>query len=427
VTEERAVARATKVRGSLAVPGDKSTSHRALMLSALAAGPSVVRGLSPGDDVRATAAILTRLGARIHARGDAVTVDGPEAGLHASADALECANSGTTMRLMTGVVSAIDGSHVLTGDASLSRRPMDRVAVPLGLMGATVSGRGERVFAPLSVRGSSVLRAIEYHVPAPSAQVKSAVLLAGLSAGGHTVVSEDVRTRATTEDMLVHAGLTVHSVEVGAGRVVTLTPGRPQAREWLVPGDPSQAAFFLVLAAVHADAEVEVRDVLVAPERVGYLDVLSRMGAPVSREETTRGATLRGASAQLHATEVHAAEVPSVDEVPILMVAAAAATGVSVFRGVGELRVKESDRFVGSLALARALGCRAWSEDDDLYVEGLGSAGAFATFTLDAGLDHRMAMAAAVAMTAGAGGVVAGSDTVASSYPDFFTDLESLT
>jgi 3-phosphoshikimate 1-carboxyvinyltransferase len=427
VIDVQAVGRASTLRGSLRVPGDKSTSHRALMLSALAAGTSVVRGLSPGEDVRATATIVAQLGAHIESDGDSVTIEGPADGLHASRAPLDCANSGTTMRLIAGVVSAIPGSHTLVGDASLSRRPMDRVAAPLTLMGAAVSGQGVRVCAPLTITGSTALRAIEYHVPVPSAQVKSAILLAGLFAGGHSVVTEDVRTRATTEDMLVHAGVTVHSVEAGAGRTVTLTPGRPNARQWDVPGDPSQAAFFVVLALVHPDAEVEVRDVDVARERVGYLGVLQRMGARINVEHLNAGATLRGRSSPLHATEVHAHEVPSVDEVPILTVAAAAADGVSVFRDVGELRVKESDRFTGSMALARALGCNTWSEGDDLFIEGLGAASNFTSFTQTSSLDHRMVMAAAVAMTAGAGGVVEGAATVASSYPQFFADLASLT
>jgi 3-phosphoshikimate 1-carboxyvinyltransferase len=426
VSDARAVPRALTVRGSLRVPGDKSTSHRALMLSALAAGTSVVRGLSPGDDVRATAVIVAQLGADVDTDANVVTVRGPDEGLRVSREPLDCANSGTTMRLMAGVVSAVPGTHTLVGDASLSLRPMDRVAEPLALMGARVTGQGERVRAPLTVTGSAALRAIEYHVPVPSAQVKSAILLAGLFAGGHSVVTEAVRTRTTTEDMLVHAGLTVHSVEAGAGRTVTLTPGRPHAREWDVPGDPSQAAFFVVLAVVHPDAEATILDVDVSAERVGYLGVLERMGAEISVEPGDRGATLRARSSSLRATEVHAREIPSVDEVPILAVAAAAADGVSVFRDVGELRLKESDRFAGSVALASALGCRAWSEGDDLFIEGRGGASAFASFTQPASLDHRMVMAAAVALAAGAGGEVASPSAVASSYPQFFADLASL-
>ncbi|MFI5035782.1 MAG: 3-phosphoshikimate 1-carboxyvinyltransferase, partial [Acidimicrobiales bacterium] len=409
MTDGREVANASRVRGSLRVPGDKSTSHRALILSALAAGDSVVYGISPGADVRATARIVTQLGARVTEHDGVIRVAGPAEGLHASVTALDCGNSGTTMRLMAGVVSAVAGTHRLVGDESLSARPMDRVAVPLGLMGAAVTGPGDPLHAPLVVAGSTTLRAIEYHVPVPSAQVKSAVLLAGLSAGGHTVVVEDVRTRATTEDMLVHAGITVHVVEADRGRTVTVTPGRPHAHEWRVPGDPSQAAFFVVLGAVHPDADVELAGIDVAPERAGFLTVLTRMGADLSVEPGPNGATLHCRSAKLHATEVTAGEIPSVDEVPALTVAAAAARGVTVFRGVGELRLKESDRFAGSLALARCLGCTAWSEGDDLFVEGLDGAPAFARFSFHAGLDHRMAMAAAVAMTAGAGGVVEGA------------------
>ncbi|HVB69947.1 MAG TPA: 3-phosphoshikimate 1-carboxyvinyltransferase [Acidimicrobiales bacterium] len=427
MNDQREVVRAKRVRGTLNVPGDKSTSHRALILGALAQGTSVIHGLTTGQDVRATASIVSQLGARVVADEDVVSIEGPDGGLHVSSVPLDCVNSGTTMRLMSGVVSAIPGAHTLVGDASLSRRPMDRVAAPLALMGSRVLGHGERVTAPLTITAPLSLHGVEYDVPVPSAQVKSAVLLAGLFAGGHTVIHEGVRTRTTTEDMLVHAGVTVHSVESGDGRTVTVTPGRPQAREWLVPGDPSQAAFFVVLALVHPDAQVEIREVDFSPERVGYLDVLTRMGAHIEVERTDNGATLRASSTNLSATEVRAREVPSVDEVPILVVAAAAAHGVSVFHDVGELRLKESDRFGGSLALASALGCLAWGEGDDLYIEGLADASKFASFTQPASLDHRMVMAATVAMTAGRGGTIEGAATVASSYPRFFDDLAFVT
>ncbi len=300
----REVLAVSRVRGTMRVPGDKSTSHRALILSALASGRSVIRGLSAGEDVRATAQIMSRLGASVKADGAAVIVDGPDEGLRASVDQLECANSGTTMRLLAGVVSAIDGTHTLVGDASLSRRPMDRVAAPLALMGASVSGHGEHCHAPLTVSGSHGLRGVQYDVPVPSAQVKSAVLLAGLSAAGHTVVTEKVRTRSTTEDMLVHAGVALHSVDEGAGRRVTLTPGRPQPHDWDVPGDPSQAAFFVVLGLVHPDAEVVVRDVDASRERVGFVGVLERMGANLRVDSSDGALTLAAASSGLEATEV---------------------------------------------------------------------------------------------------------------------------
>lgn len=425
MSDAKLVAPARTLRGSLRVPGDKSASHRALMLSALADGQSTIVGLSWGQDVRATSMIVEHLGANCSFVAGHVVVEGPSAGLRASGSPLDCGNSGTTMRLMAGIVSGVAGSHVLVGDASLSKRPMDRVATPLRLMGAKVSGQGDHLTAPLSIEGQAALRAIEYHVPVPSAQVKSAVLFAGLQATGHTVVSENVRTRSTTETMMRHAGLTLHSVDQGEGRAVTLTPGRPAPTSWHIPGDPSQAAFFAVLGAIHSDASIDVVDIDNAPERVGFVAVLRRMGAILTWHDVD-AATLHSESAALIGTEVFAREIPSVDEVPVLTVAAAAAKGLSVFRDMSELRVKESDRFAGSMALAKALGCRVWSEGDDFFVEGLGSARAFQSFSLAGGLDHRMVMAGAVAALAGNGGTIEGAATVESSYPEFFNDVDAL-
>ncbi len=414
------------LRGEVRVPGDKSTSHRALMVSALANGESTIRGLSPGLDVAATSQIMEQLGAIRDDRDDVVTIVGPADGLHPSDAALDCGNSGTTMRLLSGVVSGVPGEHRLTGDASLSQRPMDRVAEPLSLMGSHFDGQGARICAPLRIVGTSALRGIDYEVPMASAQVKSAILFAGLRASSPTTVVEHVRTRPTTEEMLTRAGVAVSSIEGGAGRRVTIQPGRPLARNWLVPGDPSQAAFFAVLGCIHPDADIDVLDLDNARERVGFLGVLQRMGATMTLRNSDTMTSLTVRSSELTATEVHAQEIPSVDEVPVLVVAAAAAAGVSTFRDVGELRVKESNRFEGSLRLATKLGCRAWSEGDDLFVEGLGSATRFSTFELDAALDHRMVMASAIAGCAGAGCSIGTADTVASSYPRFFDDLERL-
>ena len=396
------------------------------MIAALASGESTIVGLSPGDDVAATSRIIVQLGATRRDDGGVVTVTGVSNGLRASAEALDCGNSGTTMRLMTGVVSAVTGQHMLIGDASLSRRPMDRIARPLALMGSVVEGSGSSVTPPLRVTGSNTLVGIDYVLPFASAQVKSALLFAGLSAAGETIVHEDVRTRSTTEEMFAFAGLDVRSLDRGDGRTVTLAPGRPRAIEWRVPGDPSQAAFFAVLGTVHLDAELAVSNVATSRERVGFVAVLRRMGGDVAFVEGTTSTSLHAKSSVLRATEVHAREIPSVDEVPALVVAAAAAIGVSAFRDMGELRVKESDRFQGSLALARALGCRAWSEGDNFFVEGLGSASRFEPFSVDASLDHRIVMASAVAGCAGAGCSISTAETVASSYPGFFEDLESL-
>jgi 3-phosphoshikimate 1-carboxyvinyltransferase len=414
-----------QLSGSIRVPGDKSTSHRALMVSALADGESTITGLSPGLDVAATSAIMKQLGAVRHDEGEVIHVTGPSDGLRATTAPLDCGNSGTTMRLLTGIVSVVPGVHHLTGDASLSLRPMDRVATPLALMGARVEGTGSRCVAPLHVTGAA-LHGVEYFVPMASAQVKSAILFAALSADGPTTVVENVRTRPTTEEMFTRAGVSVVSIEHGEGRTVTLHPGRPHAKSWTVPGDPSQAAFFAVLGAVHPDADIDIVDIDSAKERVGFVGVLQRMGATMTVRHENDVTSLRVRSSQLRATEIHAHEIPSVDEVPVLVVAAAAAEGESAFRAMGELRLKESDRFEGSLALARKLGCSVRVEGDDFFIAGLGDASHFSDFHLDATLDHRMVMASAVAGAAGSGSSISSADTVASSYPRFFDDLESL-
>jgi 3-phosphoshikimate 1-carboxyvinyltransferase len=417
---------APQLRGSVRVPGDKSASHRALMLSALAAGESSITGLSPGQDVAATSVIVGQLGAARRDGDGIIYIEGPEAGLRPASGNLDCGNSGTTMRLMSGVVSSIPGAHELVGDASLSARPMDRIATPLTQMGVVIEGDGPTVTPPLRVRSPEHLRATDYHVPVASAQVKSAILLAGLFADGPTHVREDVRTRRTTEDMMRQVGVVVDTRDVEKGREVTVHPGRPNRHDWIVPGDPSQAAFFAVLGAIHPDATLEVLSIDSAPERVGFVHVLERMGAKVSLTDHERYAVLHATSSELVAAEINSTDVPSVDEVPVLTVAACAAKGVSVFRKMSELRVKESDRFAGSMALAESLGCRVWHKDDDFFIEGLGSATHFKEFTLKSSLDHRMVMAAAVAGCAGNGATIEGASTVASSYPHFFRDLALL-
>ena len=419
------VIRQNRFSGTVRVPGDKSASHRAVLLSALADGASVITGLSKGEDVAGTAAIVEALGAIVERHGDEVHIDGPSHGLRAAQAPLDCGNSGTTIRLLSGIVSAIEGHHKLVGDPSLSKRPMDRVAIPLRQMGAAIQGVGDREVPPLSITGQPLF-GIDYEVPVPSAQVKSAVLLAGLFASGETIVRERMRTRTATEDMLRQAGVTVSSFDEGEGRVITLTPGRPTAQQWAVPSDPSQAAFFVVLGALAGDASIQILDVEAAPERIGFVPVLRRMGAQIVGDLSGATTTLTANSSNLTATEIHAREIPSVDEAPILAIAASAATGVTAFRDMGELRLKESDRFEGCLALARGVGAKAWSDGDDFFIEGLGSASSFLDFSIEAGLDHRIVMSAAVAGAAGNGATIAGADTVASSYPGFFDDLASL-
>jgi 3-phosphoshikimate 1-carboxyvinyltransferase len=413
--------------GTLRPPGDKSISHRAVLLAALAEGRSTIEGLSDGEDVARTIACVEALGAIVQmVDAGAAVVDGGRSRLSASDEILGCGNSGTTIRLVCGVAATIDGTHRLDGDASLRTRPMDRVATPLRAMGAEVAGVGEACTAPLEVRGGP-LRAIRYELPVASAQVKSAVLLAGLRGDGPTTVIEPVPTRAHTEEMLADAKARVEVSFRPDGRHTTVWPSALAPAQWHVAADPSQAAFFVVAAVLAAAGNVEVHDVHVGEERLGFVGALARMGAHVvTRVRRSNDGDLLASSSSLRSTEIRAEEIPSLDEVPILAVAAAAAEGTTTFRGVAELRVKESDRLSATARLVRALGATASIDGDDLAVTGVGSAQSFARLEFDAKGDHRMAMAAAIAATVGAGGVVAGFAGVATSYPGFLADLASL-
>jgi 3-phosphoshikimate 1-carboxyvinyltransferase len=417
--------------GTVAVPGDKSISHRALLLGAVAGGTSDVRGLSDGEDVARSAAAVRALGAVI----DGTRISGGPDRLRQPSGPLDMGNSGTTIRLLAGLVAGWDFEVVLGGDASLSTRPMDRVAVPLRLMGASVEGDGERCLPPLTVRGGS-LEAIDYTPPMASAQVKSCVLLAGLRAAGETIVREPVLTRRHTEEMLALCGAAVSEEDDDGTHVVRLHGGEIKPFELDVPGDPSQAAFWMVAACIVPGSDVTLERIYVGPGRRGFLDVLVRMGADIDEVAVTgpgdlaATATLRARYGPLRATRVEASEITGLDEVPVLAVAAACAEGSTIFSGVGELRVKESDRLAAVLALVRAFGGRAEADGDQLVVQGTPSlsAGAF-----DAAGDHRMAMAAAVAAAAvdgGAGGadasLISGFESVATSYPGFAGHLQYL-
>jgi 3-phosphoshikimate 1-carboxyvinyltransferase len=415
--------------GSLTVPGDKSISHRALLLAALAEGTSTITGLSSGDDVTRTRQAVAALGATVDTHGSSVTVTGGRSRLRPASDPIDLGNSGTGLRLLAGVVATLKGTTTLTGDDSLQGRPMDRVAEPLSLMGATVTGQGERRLPPLVVTGGA-LHSIQYTPPMASAQVKSAVLLAGIAADGETVVDEPVATRAHTEEMLAACGADIEFQRVGSGRIIRVRRSTLVAGQFTVPGDPSQAAFWLTGAVVVPGSLVTVTDVQLGIERLGYLGVLRRMGATVEVVEAGNGiGSITTYTCALHGTVVEAEEIPSLDEVPILAVAAASALGTTRFRHVGELRVKESDRLAGTVDLVRAFGGQAEADGDDLVVEGPGTplrAGRF-----DARGDHRMAMAAAVAGAASPAGTgvttISGWDSVATSYPGFADDLARLT
>jgi 3-phosphoshikimate 1-carboxyvinyltransferase len=426
------VAGGAPLLGTVVTPGDKSISHRALLLAALADGVTVISGLSDGADVAHTRAAVDALGAAVTDAPDgSVRVHGGRDRLHPPGHPVDCGNSGTGLRLLAGLVAGLEGDTVLTGDESLSARPMDRIAVPLAAMGATLEGRGAQCLPPLTVHGGH-LTGIDWSVPMSSAQVKSCILLAGLSAEGPTVVTEAVATRMHTEEMLAAAGVDVQVEPWGqGGRRITLQPGTPRAGEVVVPGDPSQAAFWVVAGCLVPGSTVTVARVYGGAERTGFVAVLQRMGADVVARPAAVGhgppvVDLVARASTLQGTEVAAAEIPSLDEVPALAVAAAAARGTTVFRDVGELRVKEVDRLAATAALVSAIGGRAEVVGDDLFVHG--TAGALRHAGTASGGDHRMAMAAAVAALAAGPGTstIDGFDAVDTSYPMFVSDLGRL-
>ena len=417
--------------GSTTVPGDKSISHRTLLIAALSEGTSTIVGLSGGDDVVRTRRAIEALGATVTDEGPggpgSVTVIGGRSRVAAPEDTIDLGNSGTGMRLLAGVVAAIPGTTRLTGDPSLCSRPMDRVASPLSLMGAVVEGVGERCLPPLTVTGGSLV-GIDYTPPMASAQVKGAVLFAGLDADGETVLREPVATRSHTEEMLAEAGADINVEPWAAGRVVRLRRSVLRPRDWVVPGDPSQAAFWAVAGVIVPGSRITVEQIHFGAERIGFLHVLRRMGAAVQFDAGAGDVgSFEAVHSPLRGTTVEAAEIPSLDEVPILAVAAMVAEGPTRFRDVGELRVKESDRLEGTVRLVEAFGGAAHIEGEDLIVTG---GTTLTPGTVDAAGDHRMAMAAAVAASACTGpgtSIISGWESVATSYPGFAETLDRLT
>jgi len=414
------VSEANQLRGRLRVPGDKSISHRALLLAALAEGRSRVSGLSGGEDVVATATAVTAMGARLE--GDVVI--GGRSRLHEPERVIDVGNSGTGIRLLAGWCASMPWLTVLQGDASIGRRPMDRVTVPLRRMGATIDGREGGRLPPLVVRGGG-LSGIDLDLEVPSAQVKGAVLLAGLVAAGETIVRERVATRSHTEEMLAACGA---DIEVSADRLTTrLRPSELAPFELDVPGDPSQAAFWLVAACLVPGSEVTVERVYVGPGRAGFLDVLRRMGANLEIDPsgpTVATVTARHSPA-LRGTTIQGEEVPSlIDEIPVLAVAAAVAEGPTEVRDAAELRVKESDRVATTVALLTALGAASEPRSDGLLISG----GSHLTAgTVDSAGDHRIAMAAAIAALVAPGPTrITGWEAVRTSYPNFEQDLRHL-
>ena len=422
----RALRRPARLAGTVRVPGDKSISHRAAILGALASGRSRARRFLAAADCRSTLDCLRALGVTSRLDGDTLEIDG--AGLHGlrePADVLDAGNSGTSLRLLAGVLAGQPFTSVITGDDSLRERPVDRVVAPLREMGARLEARAGDRLPPLTIHGGS-LHGIRYRLPVASAQVKSAVLLAGLFAEGETFVEEPVPTRDHTERLLHAMGADLRREGPG---VRLAPPAQLDPFDLDVPGDISSAAFWIVAAAAHPDAELHLPGVGVNPTRTGLLDALAMMGAKVDvGEERMAGdepvADLTVRSAALRGIEIDGELVPRlIDELPVLAVAAAVAQGTTVVRDAAELRVKESDRIATIVAELAKLGVAIEERPDGFEIEGGGLRGA----AVAGHGDHRLAMALAVAgMLAGGETRLADDEAVTVSYPGFWRAAEQL-
>jgi 3-phosphoshikimate 1-carboxyvinyltransferase len=417
---------AVQLQGHVAVPGDKSISHRAVLFGAIGEGETRITGFGRSADTEATVDAMRALGVEVtEVAHDELLVSG--AGLRGlGGGTVDCANAGTLMRLLAGVAAGQSNVTTLTGDESLSQRPMERIAEPLRLLGGSIATTNGH--APLTIEGSESLKGITYELPVASAQVKSAVLLAGLYATGQTTVVEPTPTRDHTELMLESAGIAVRR---GPTSITVQQASALRLGEVAVPGDFSSAAPLLAAAALVPGSDLTVHDVGLNPRRTGFLDVLERMGAHLAVFNRRRSGREQVGDVQiqyseLNAVEVKAEEVPSlVDELPLVALLASHARGKSIVRGARELRVKESDRIEAVTDPLRAFDAHIRSREDGWTINGVPTR--LKGGRIDARGDHRIAMLGAVAGLASREGVdIQGADSVAVSFPGFFELIESL-
>ena len=421
----RRIAPARRLRGRFRLPGDKSLSHRLAILAALAEGTSRFDHFSAALDCRSTLACLEGLSARVHvdAAGDAVSISGGGASaLRPPTRPLDAGNSGSTLRMLAGVLAARPFRSVLDGDGSLRGRPVERVAAPLRVMGARIETTGGR--PPITIEGGP-LAGLDHTLPIASAQVKTAILLAGLQADGRTSVTEPLASRDHTERLLPCFGVLVRAT----GLTVSVAGGaRLHPFDMAVPGDPSGAAFLVVAALLVPDARLRIDGVLLNPGRIAFLDVLRRMGGAirvgVDQGEPEPVGWIEAETSALQGTDISAAEVPAlIDELPVLAVAGAAASGTFRLTGAEELRVKESDRIAAITEGLRLMGAIVDERPDGLVIDGGRPLHGAAVRSRD---DHRIAMSLAVAGLAAASGetVIEGADCASVSFPGFFAMLD---
>ena len=426
------VSRPRRLAGEIVAPGDKSVSHRAVMLNSIAEGSATVRNFSPGDDCTSTMGIMSALGVEIErvssdeGLGDTLHVRGAgNKGLREPEVLLDAGNSGTTMRLMSGILAGRDFKSTMIGDESLSSRPMGRIIKPLSMMGAVIQGRENNTLAPLKFVGGS-LKGIDYDLPVASAQLKSAILLAGLRAEGKTSISQPDASRDHTERMLSAMGA---DIEVD-GLEVTVGESHIGCVDVDVPGDISSAAFWMVAGLIHPNAEVVIKGVGVNPTRAGILTALQDMGGDIELvdERVVAGepvADIVARSSNLRGTELAGSIMPLLmDEVPIIAVAAAMAEDETLIRDAAELRVKETDRISATVDWLVAAGVEAEAREDGMAIRG---SGRIAGGTYQSQDDHRIAMALGIAGLVSDGPITVTEANCASiSYPEFWDLLESL-
>jgi 3-phosphoshikimate 1-carboxyvinyltransferase len=423
---KQTIRRVQQFKGSPKIPGDKSISHRGLILGALAKGRSEVVDILEGGDVQSTARCLRQLGVTITKKDNRTFIDGiGGTGFTQPTEILDCGNSGTTMRVMMGVLAGRNINATLTGDHSLVKRPMKRVSEPLKLMGAKFKLTNEN-FAPLEVTGTRI-HGIEYDLKIASAQIKTAIIMAGISAEGTTKIVGEIGSRDHTERLLPHFGV---KIEVTDKHIAIVGGQQMTANQVIVPGDPSTAAFWVGTASIIPNSKIEMHNISLNPTRTGFLEVLKRMGAKIRTEITSHHPEPVGSiyveTGTLNGTEVTKEEIPSmIDEIPLLAVIATQAKGTTIVHGAEELRVKESDRLEAVASNLRAMGCEIDVYPDGFKIEGTQK---LKGATLPSFHDHRIAMAFSVAgLVADGDTAIEDADCVSISYPGFYDTLKELT
>ncbi|MGB4791686.1 MAG: 3-phosphoshikimate 1-carboxyvinyltransferase [Lactococcus chungangensis] len=418
---------ATGLKGKFKVPGDKSISHRSIMFGSLAKGTTRVYDILRGEDVLSTMAVFRELGVTIEDKGNEVVVHGVGFdGLRAPQERLDMGNSGTSIRLISGVLAGQPFSAEMFGDDSLSKRPMDRVTIPLRQMGVDISGQTDRDLPPLKITGSDQLTPISYTLPVASAQVKSALIFAALQADGESIITEKEKTRNHTEDMIQQFG---GDISVN-GKEIRIKGGQSFiATDVTVPGDISSAAFFLVAGLTVPNSEITLENVGINETRTGIIEVIQAMGGDLTIsdvDEVAKSATLTVRTSQLNPTEISGDIIPRlIDELPVIALLATQANGTTVIRDAEELKVKETDRIQVVADMLNDMGAEITPTDDGMIIKGKTNLNGA---TINTQGDHRIGMTAAVAALLVADGdvILERSEAIQTSYPAFFEDLSLL-